>query len=414
MARFRYEERFARRGGDSKPSAVHAPGIDHHQPPCPHYPHCIGCPFIDVPYPEQLVRKRDIVREAFAGFPSLAGLEIPPVVASPRRLGYRGRVKLVVRKNRSDVAIGLYVPHSHHVMDISSCPVHPRPVNQVIQYLKRKLLELGIAPYDERSDGGDLRYVDLRYSFARREVSLTLVTRHASLPHGEQLARSLQRKFTFVVGVIQNVNESRGNVIWGDSYRTLSGRETILERIGSLNLVFPAAAFSQANPPVTQKLYDRVCEFAALTGKESVVDLYCGVGPISLYLATKARLIWSIDDNELAIATAKQNARRNGISNCRFLTGDSATKLRELKQMSPNIDLMILNPPRKGLQPAAMEAVLDLAAPKLIYVSCAPRSLARDLDRLIAANYRIEHIQAFDMFPQTEEVEIVSSLSRRS
>jgi 23S rRNA (uracil1939-C5)-methyltransferase len=125
-------------------------------------------------------------------------------------------------------------------------------------------------------------------------------------------------------------------------------------------------------------------------------------------------LIWSIDDNELAIATAKQNARRNGISNCRFLTGDSATKLRELKQMSPNIDLMILNPPRKGLQPAAMEAVLDLAAPKLIYVSCAPRSLARDLDRLIAANYRIEQIQAFDMFPQTEEVEIVSSLSRRS
>jgi 23S rRNA (uracil1939-C5)-methyltransferase len=312
MPASQYGEKLGWRSGAKQP-AVKARPEDPYWPPCPHYPHCVGCPFVDVPYPEQLSRKRDIVREAFAAFPSLAALEVPPVTPSPRRLGYRGRVKVVVRKNRNDVAIGLYVPGSHRVIDISSCPVHPRPVNQLIRHLKRKVLELGILPYDERSDSGDLRYVDMRYSFARREVSVTLISRHASLPQGEQLARSLQRKFPFVTGVIQNVNESRGNVIWGERYRTLSGRDTILERIGGLNLVFPAGVFSQANPAVTEKLYSKVYEWAALTGKETVVDLYCGVGPISLYLARKACLVWAIDNDELSIITAKQNARRNGI-----------------------------------------------------------------------------------------------------
>ena len=413
MPKSRYEAKFAMRSGDSKPRAMDAPAADYYQPPCPHYPHCIGCPFIGVPYPEQLARKRDIVRESFATFPSLAALEVPQVVPSPRRLGYRGRVKLVVRKNGSDIAIGLYVPQTHRVMDISCCAVHPRPVNQVIQYLKRMLLELGIAPYDERNDSGDLRYVDLRYSFARREASVTLVSRHASLPHGETLARTLQRKFSFVTGVIQNVNEAHGNVIWGNSYRTLSGRDTILERIGGLKLAFPAGVFSQANPINAQKLYDKVAEIGGFTGKETVLDLYCGVGPISLCLARKAHLIWGIDDNELSVATAKQNARRNGISNCRFVAGDSAKKLQELKRTLSNIDLMALNPPRKGLQPAALQAVLEVGAPKLIYVSCAPRSLARDLDRLVAANYRIERIQTFDMFPQTKEVETVALLTKQ-
>src|SRR5712692_11826979 len=145
--------------------------------PCPHFPNCFGCPFINLPYPEQLTRKREIVTRALSAYPVLQGVEVPPVVPSPRRLGYRARVKLVVRKNKGDVAIGLYVPQSHRVMDISSCPVHPRPVNQVLQNVKRKILELGIIPYDERDDTGDLRYVDFRYSFARRELSLTLVTR---------------------------------------------------------------------------------------------------------------------------------------------------------------------------------------------------------------------------------------------
>jgi 23S rRNA (uracil1939-C5)-methyltransferase len=379
---------------------------------CPHFPSCVGCPFIKVPYPEQLLKKRAIVGRALAEYYSLASADVSAVVPSPQRLGYRARVKLVVRKNRDQVAMGLYVPQTHRVIDISSCPVHPRQVNQVVFYLKKKVLELGIAPYDERDDSGDLRYVDFRFSVARHELSLTLVTRHASFPQGAPLATALQRRFPFITGVIQNVNENRGNVIWGNSFRTLGGRDTIMERVGDLKLVFPAGVFSQANPFTARKLYDRVYELAALKGGETVLDLYCGVGPISLYLAVAARQVWAVDDSELSITTAKQNARRNGRGNCRFIAGDVATTLTQLTKDLPRIDLMVLNPPRKGIKAAALEAVLAAGAPRIIYVSCEPRSLARDLDRLVAANYRVEQIQPFDMFPQTEEVETLVLLRK--
>lgn len=379
---------------------------------CPHFPSCVGCPFIKVPYPEQLLKKRAIVGRALAEYSSLAGADVSPVVPSPQRLGYRARVKLVVRKNRDQVAMGLYVPQTHRVIDISSCPVHPRQVNQVVFYLKKKVLELGIAPYDERDDSGDLRYVDFRFSVARHELSLTLVTRHASFPQGAPLAKALQQRFPFITGVIQNVNENRGNVIWGNSFRTLGGRDTIMERVGDLKLVFPAGVFSQANPFTARKLYDRVYELAALKGGETVLDLYCGVGPISLYLAVAARQVWAVDDSELSITTAKQNARRNGRGNCRFIAGDVATTLTQLTKDLPRIDLMVLNPPRKGIKAATLEAVLAAGAPRIIYVSCEPRSLARDLDRLVAANYRVEQIQPFDMFPQTEEVETLVLLRK--
>jgi 23S rRNA (uracil1939-C5)-methyltransferase len=383
-----------------------------YEPSCPHYPHCIGCRLSHVPYPEQLLKKREIVTGALAAYLSLVRTDVPSVMAAPHRLGYRSRIKLVVRSTRGEIATGLYVPGTHRVIDISSCPVHPRPVNQVLQYLKKKILELGIEPYDERNDSGQLRYLDFRYSFGQRELSVTLVTRHRDFPQGGALARSLSRKFSFINGVIQNVNQERGNVIWGDHYRTISGRDTLLEQVGPLTLGFPAGVFSQANPSTAKRLYDMVVEMAALKSIETVLDLYCGVGPISLYLSGSARLVWGIDDSALSIDTAKQNARRNGISNCRFFEGDAAEKLAEAKKTLGEIDLIVLNPPRKGVQPAAMEATLAVHAPKLIYVSCNPNSLARDLDKLVGQNYRVRRLQPFDMFPQTEQVETVVLLEK--
>jgi len=380
--------------------------------PCPHFPNCFGCPFIQVPYPEQLSRKHEIVRGALAEYASLAHLEVPPVAPSPERLGYRARVKLVVRRNRGEVAAGLYVPQSHHVVDISSCPVHPPPVNQAVYYLKKKIIELGLAPYDERDDSGDLRYLDLRYSFARRELSVTLVTRHDFLPQGGLLAKALHHRFPFVTGVIQNVNQQRGNVIWGDKYRTLGGRDSLMERIGDLKLVFPAGVFSQANPFAARKLYEHVRALADLKGVETALDLYCGVGPVALYLAPAARQVWAVDDSELSITTAKQNARRNGRGNCRFIAGDVAKTLEGWRQNLPAIDLIVLNPPRKGVQAEAMAALAAIGAPRLIYVSCEPTSLARDLDKFAQQGYRVARIQPFDMFPQTDQVESVALIEK--
>jgi 23S rRNA (uracil1939-C5)-methyltransferase len=383
-----------------------------YEAPCPHYPHCIGCPLISYSYPEQLLKKQQIVVQALSAYRSLVQIQVPAVIASPHRLGYRARVKLVVRSSRGDVATGLYVPATHRVIDISSCPVHPRPVNQVTGYVKKKIIELKIVPYDERNDSGQLRYLDFHYSFARRELHVMLVTRHAEFPQGAVLARSLSRRFSFVTGVIQNINETRGNVIWGDRHRLLSGRDTLLEEIGSLKFAFSPGVFSQANPAAAKKLYETVAEMAALTGRENVLDLYCGVGPTSLYLARTARVVWGIDESSLAIDMAKQNARRNGFANCRFLAGDVGEKIVEAHRTLGRIDCIVLNPPRKGVQPAALEAILALNAPKIIYVSCEPNSLARDLDKLVNQGYRIRRLQPIDMFPQTEQVENVVLLAK--
>jgi 23S rRNA (uracil1939-C5)-methyltransferase len=271
---------------------------------------------------------------------------------------------------------------------------------------------LGIVPYDERNDTGQLRYLDFRYSFARRELSVTLVTRHGDFPQGITLARSLISKFPFTSGVIQNINEQRGNVIWGDRYRLISGRDTLVEQIGPLKLGFPAGVFSQANPSVATKIYQTVAEMAALAGWNTVLDLYCGVGPMSIYLARSARLVLGIDESSLAIAGAKQNARRNGVANCRFVAGDVAEKIAEAVKTARQIDTAVINPPRKGLTFHALEAMLSLRAPKLIYVSCEPNTLARDLDRLLGQGYRVIRLQPFDMFPQTEQVETVALLQR--
>jgi 23S rRNA (uracil1939-C5)-methyltransferase len=407
----RFDKRAQRHHRRAK-SRREAPSAGVTKHPCLHYPHCIGCPLIETPYPEQLRRKREIIALALGRYPSLARLEAPVVSAAPHRLGYRTRIKLVVRASGGEIATGLYVPGTHRVMDISSCAVHPRAVNPVVRYLKKKCLELKITPYDERVDSGELRYVDLRYSFARRELSVTLVTRHREFPQGGPLARALMRKFSIVNGVIQNINEQRGNVIWGDSYRVLAGRDTLLERIAGLTLSFPPGVFSQANPATTENLYAAVAEMAGLTERETALDLYCGVGPISLTLARRARLVCGIDDSSAAIDSAKQNARRNGIGNCRFLCGDIAEKIAGAGTTLGRITCIVANPPRKGIQPAALTALKSLQSPRIVYVSCEPASLARDLDDLTQHGYRVIRLKSFDMFPQTEQVETVALLNK--
>ncbi len=383
-----------------------------YSPPCPHYPNCIGCPFIDRPYPEQLSRKRERLAGALAVHPGLVSFEVPNVVPSPFKLGYRARVKLVVRKVKKDIVTGLYYPQSHRVMDISSCPVHPKSVNSVLKYLKGQIVSLGIEPYDEKDDTGDLRYVDFRYSFSRRKLAITLVTRHAEFRHGLELARALNRRFSFVSGVIQNINEERGNVIWGTRFRSLAGRDSIEEKIGFLKLKLPAGVFSQANPSMARKIYEAAVAMADLKGRETVLDLYCGVGPLAIYIAANAASVWGVDESSLSIDAAKQNARMNGIHNCRFFAEDVVKKIEEAKVQLSEIDLIVCNPPRKGLQPQALEAMLKVGAPKIIYVSCDPVTLARDLNRFSDEGYGLTGLQPFDMFPQTEEVETVARLER--
>ena len=381
-------------------------------PPCPHYPACRGCPFIQFPYLQQLEKKREIVATALREYPTLASAEIPLPIPSARQFGYRARTKLVVRRIKDKVLVGLYVPESHQVTDISACPVHPSPVNQIIQFLKEEIEALHISPYDEVRDTGQLRYLDIRYSFWQQQVLLTLVTRHMHFPQVRDLIRNLERQFPFLIGIVQNINDKPGNVIWGERFHPLRGRDALLEKLGPLKLSIPVDAFSQVNTQVARKLYEKALEWAGLTGKEIAFDLYCGIGPISLFLASQAQLVIGIDDNTGAINTAKQNARRNGYNNCRFFAGDAAEKLRETSASVARVDVIVVNPPRKGLSEDTFSAILTTKVQKIIYISCDPTTLARDLDRFSQTGYTVQRVQPFDMFPQTDKVETVALIER--
>ena len=383
------------------------------RPPCPHYPACFSCPFIQFPYLQQLDKKYEIVTKALRNQPSLAALPVPSLIPSPYQFGYRTRAKLVVRRVNGKVVIGLYRPETHEVVDTSACPVHPEPVNEVIQFLREAIERFDIVPYDEVHDTGQLRYLDIRYSLWQRQLVLTLVTRHMHFPQARDLVFHLERRFSFISGIVQNIHDKPGNVIWGERFHPLRGRDTLLERIGPFRIIVPVYAFSQVNPPVARRIYETALEWASVASKDIVLDLYCGIGPISLYLASKAQLVIGIDDNEGAVNTAKQNARRNGYHNCRFFAGDAAAKLRETTTSLPKISVAVVNPPRKGLSPEAFAALIGAGAARVIYISCEPTTLARDLDHFSHEGYEVKKVQPFDMFPQTDQIETVALLERR-
>jgi 23S rRNA (uracil1939-C5)-methyltransferase len=362
-----------------------------------------------------LDKKQAQITAAFADYASLQPVSIPAPVAAGHRFGYRARVKLAVQRIKGKPVIGLYRPESHRVLDASACPVHPPPVNALVHSLKQLIEKLRITPYDERHDRGQLRYLDIRYSFWQRRLLLTLVTRHMDFPQVRELTRELGRRFPQLVGVVQNINDTpgtEGNSIWGQRFHPLRGRDSLIEQIGHLRLHSPADAFTQVNPPVAHQLYQTVLEWAELSKEHIALDLYCGIGPIALYLATQAKLVIGIDDNTRAIRVAKENARRNGYHNTRFFAGDAVRKLRETASSLARIDCIVVNPPRTGLSPHAFSALGTVAAPRLAYVSCEPLSLARDLDGLCQAGYQVAKVQPFDMFPQTDKVETLVVLNR--
>ena len=410
----RVEERHARPFVRKSPLPDHPRHVSESRErphPCPHFPACYGCPFVQFPYLQQLDKKRARVSEALLRYATLQALEIPPIVPSPRQFGYRTRVKLAVRKVGGKPLIGLYLPETHKVTDASACPVHPRPVNRIVEFLKEAIERLNIMPYDEERDTGLLRYIDIRYSMWSHKALLTLVTRHMHFPQVRELIRELDRRFPFLSGIVQNIHDKPGNVIWGDRFYPLRGRDSLIEKFGPLHLSIPVSAFAQANPPVATKLYELVVRWAQLSGEEIALDLYCGIGPIALHLAGGARLVVGIDDNPGAINVAKENARRNGYHNTRFFSGDAAEKLQETTTNLARIDLIVVNPPRKGLTSNAFTAVLAARASRLIYVSCEPTTLARDLDRFVQEGYIVQRVQPFDMFPQTDQVETVALLT---
>ncbi len=379
--------------------------------PCPHFPNCVGCALIGKPYGEQLRAKQQRVVDAMARFPGLATLPIEAVVGSPRAFGYRNQAKLVARRARRGLLLGLYRPGSHQVVDIRQCPTHHPLINGVLAAVAAVLDRYNIPTYDERTHTGSLRYVVVRVSNWAKNAQVILVTRDQVLPRRRELVGGLSR-VRGVASVVHNVNPDPGNVIFGPTFLPLTREATLIERVGSLKLKTHAGAFLQANIPVARKLYEHALQWAAPAADETAVDLYCGVGAMAFCLATAAKLVVGIEASPIAVTDAKANVRLNGFHNVRFHCGEVGKLLPELSQRLPRLDVVTLNPPRKGVDTPTRAAIVACAPARLAYISCDPDSLGRDLDWFAAHGYRTTRVQPFDLLPQTDQVECVAWLAR--
>jgi 23S rRNA (uracil1939-C5)-methyltransferase len=378
--------------------------------PCPHFPDCVGCPWVGTAYPEQLARKEGRVRDALARHPSLSAVQVLRVQPSPRAFGYRQVVKLVARRGGEGLRLGVYRPGTHEVADIRRCAAHHPSANDVLAPLASILERLRVPTYDERRNTGWLRYVVVRVG-AERRVQLVLVVRDLGYAGERQLVRTLAG-LRGVAGIELNVNDGPGNALYGPRFLTASGEAALADAVDGLELRSSAGSFVQANPAAARRAYETVLRRADPKPGERALDLYCGIGAISLSLARAGATVVGIEASPRAVRDARANAKANGVADVRFEEGDAAEILARLAREGVRVDLVTLNPPRRGAAPEVLEAIASLAPTRVVYLSCDPDTLARDLDDLARRGYAPQSVEPFDFLPHTEHVEAVALLER--
>jgi 23S rRNA (uracil1939-C5)-methyltransferase len=389
------------------------PSIERCKSPCADIKDCEGCPLIEMKYEAQLAWKENLVTNHIKQHKSLESTKILPVIASPRKLEYRNSAKLVIGGKFADPVIGIYRRESHDIQDISSCPLHNPLINRIIAVVKKGIIKGKIPIYSPRSAQGLLRYLLIRVAEAENRAMVTIVTAKRSYNELHHLASFIRKEVPEVLVIAQNVNSSSGNVILGNR-NFFHTRQTSLETsVGGLRFLISPHSFFQVNSGGAELIYKLVRELSSLTGKENVLDLYCGVGSISLFLASSARSVFGIESVEDAVEDAKLNAKANRAFNCDFVAGDVVDEMKHIIANGTDIDVAVLNPPRKGCEERVLKQIASLDTPRIIYVSCSPSSLSRDLAILDTLGYNCEKIQPVDMFPQTTHVESVALLYRR-
>lgn len=387
-------------------------GLRSKNPPCPESADCLGCPLIAMRYAEQKVWKRGMILTELSRYPGLSGITVHQLLSPQNLIHYRTTAKLAIAGKFSDPFIGIYRRASHDVYDLERCPVHHQLINRVVDAVRAGIRKLKVPVYNPASKMGLLRYLVVRVSVHENKAMVVFVTARRSYNEIHHLGRFVQDALPEVVVVAQNVNSSEGNVIMGQKDYFLTPLHHLTERIGEVSFRISPRSFFQVNNAGAGLIYAQVREWAALNGSETVLDLYCGIGGIAMFLAPLAGEVVGVEVVEEAVADAILNARLNGIRNCRFEAGDAARLLEEMAEDGERVDVAVLNPPRKGCERKVLERVAALGPRAIIYVSCSPASLARDLAELLGMGYVCREIQPVDMFPQTLHVENVALLEK--
>lgn len=375
-------------------------------PDCPYYALCGGCQLRHMDYQTELSFKADKVANALRHIGGL-NIDAVPIHGAQDTARYRNKAQLPVGPGPR---VGFYQKGTHRVVDVDDCLLQSGAAAGLGRALKGWMERYAVPAYDEKTRKGLVRHLYLREN-ARGESLCAVVVNGEDIPYRIELVETLRAAAPSLRGVLLNVNTRDTNVVLGKDSRLLWGQDYLEDTLCGLTFRLSAGAFFQVNRAQTEVLYGLVGEFASLTGTEGVVDLYCGAGTIGLTLARNAKEVVGVEVFPQAVEDARANAARNGVQNAKFIAADAAQAAQRFAREGWRPDVMVVDPPRKGLAPQVVEAVLEMAPKKLVYVSCDPATLARDLKTLVGG-YHLERAEAVDLFPRTYHVETVCLLTK--
>ncbi len=372
---------------------------------------CGGCQLQHLTYQAQLDWKTKKVKDCLNRIGGLKEIEVLPTLGMEDPFHYRNKAQYPIRKINQKVQTGFFAPRSHQLIPIENCYIQNPKKEAIMKAVLAFLEEHHISIYDEEKHTGLVRHLMIKTGYHTDEIMVCLVINGQKLPHSEAFVEAI-KAVAPVTSIVLNHHLEKSNTILGDRCTVLAGEETIIDHIGNLKFKISPLSFFQVNPEQTEVLYSKALEYAELTGNEIVWDAYCGIGSISLFLAQKAKKVYGVEIVPEAIENAKENAALNHITNAEFFTGKAEEVIPHMYEQGIVADTIVVDPPRKGCDHKLLETLIKMAPNKIVYVSCDPATLARDLAYLVAEGYQVEKVQPVDMFPQTTHVETVVKLSR--
>lgn len=381
-------------------------------PECPVFLDCGGCQLQHIDYSEQLLHKEKMIKDLLERIGGLENIKINSVIAAENNLTYRNKAQFpLAEDSEGKIVSGFYQKGTHQLVAYDNCHIQHPLINRIANKAIEIANEFGISAYNEEKHKGFLRHFIVRVGVCTSQAMLIIVTNGNKFPLVKEISEKIIKEVPELVGIIQNINTRKTNVIMGNENKVQVGQDFYYDYIGEIKYAISPQSFFQVNTLQAAKLYDKVLEYAQLTGEELILDAYCGIGSISLYLSGQAKKVIGIEEVSEAIKDADKNAQLNGIDNCEFISGKVENKLNELINRGEELDIIVFDPPRKGLADSVIESVLNVLPEKIIYISCNPATLARDLKKL-KEKYDIKEVQPVDMFPHTSHVETVVLMSR--
>ena len=393
---------------------IKVPSPNRTAPFCPYFTKCGGCSLQHIDYKAQGELKRELLMESITRYTKLnpRSFEVKPTILMDNPNNYRAKVSLPIKNGIHGTVFGLYAPNSEKFIRIKNCGVQNEQINNIMEEITKALDKLAIVAYDGKTKKGHVRYVVCRASVHSKEVQVTFILAK-ELKNISELAKEVMKNKT-VVSVYYSVNNDTDDVsIFGDNLVKVDGKDCIVEKIGDYYYNLLPNSFFQLNPTQAKVLYDEVKKAAKLSFKENVLDAFCGVGSIGIYLAKWAKEVVGVESNKQAILNAKENAAKNKLKNIRFIEGNATNVLPYLVKDNFIPDVMVFDPPRTGMTPEIKQAVLKSLPKRVVYVSCNPASLAKDL-AVLSEKYDVKYIQPIDMFPFSSHVESVVLLELKN